>query len=244
MDDKMLMNTNSRKDIIKTRIKGLRLDKQWSLREMGEELNSLIGYESNRNIMKLDDKAGKETVSQLENGKRNITIELAVAYADIFNVSLDYILGRADNLKPEYEKIETQTGLSDNSLQELCNYNAGDNNGFYTLILNSIFEDKYIFKLVEKIGNSILNMAIFNCSYKKDEKIRNRELNRNSKITEYEFSIFMSEFFNNATKYIFDKYNQEINYYVKTKITEIGNLNSELQKRTDAFTAYIKAAKE
>lgn len=41
----------------------------------------------------------KGTVSNLELGKKSPSIEIAVALADYFNVSLDYLVGRSN--KPE-----------------------------------------------------------------------------------------------------------------------------------------------
>ncbi|EGO63047.1 helix-turn-helix domain-containing protein [Acetonema longum] len=42
-------------------------------------------------------KIHKGTVSNLELGKKSPSIDLAVALADYFNVSLDYLVGRSDN---------------------------------------------------------------------------------------------------------------------------------------------------
>ncbi|QDR80450.1 helix-turn-helix domain-containing protein [Sporomusa termitida] len=39
----------------------------------------------------------KASLSNLECGKKSPSIELAVALADYFNASLDYLVGRSDN---------------------------------------------------------------------------------------------------------------------------------------------------
>lgn len=40
---------------------------------------------------------GKSAVSMLENGQRSASLEIAVALADFFDVSLDYLVGRSDD---------------------------------------------------------------------------------------------------------------------------------------------------
>ena len=45
----------------------------------------------------------QNTYSQYENGKRQITIEVLILLADLYNTSTDYILRRTDNPKP-YER--------------------------------------------------------------------------------------------------------------------------------------------
>jgi transcriptional regulator with XRE-family HTH domain len=66
------------------------------------------------------DENGKNTVSQLERGKRGVTLDYAFAYAEIFDVSLDYVLGRSDDWQPEHRDIKkTITGLSDEAISNL-----------------------------------------------------------------------------------------------------------------------------
>lgn len=46
----------------------------------------------------------QNTISQYENGKRNIDNQTLIMFADYFNVSTDYLLGRTDDptfLKPK-----------------------------------------------------------------------------------------------------------------------------------------------
>ena len=48
---------------------------------------------------------GQQTLSQYESNKRKLPIDLLEKYAEIFNVSIDYIMGRTDN--PETNKSTT-----------------------------------------------------------------------------------------------------------------------------------------
>ena len=48
---------------------------------------------------------GQQTLSQYESNKRKLPIDLLEKYAEIFNVSIDYIMGRTNN--PETNKSTT-----------------------------------------------------------------------------------------------------------------------------------------
>ena len=95
------------------RIKELRETKGLSQTQMACELSKLITDRV------LDKDNGKNTVSQLERGARGITMAYAFAYADIFNVSLDYVLGRSDDWRPEYKDVKRVTGLPDKAIDML-----------------------------------------------------------------------------------------------------------------------------
>jgi transcriptional regulator with XRE-family HTH domain len=62
------------------RLKGLRIKKGWSLLE----LSLLVGVSD-------------QTISNWERGKNEPNIENIIKLANIFNVSIDYLLGRTDN---------------------------------------------------------------------------------------------------------------------------------------------------
>lgn len=110
------------KDKAQQRLKELRELRKWTLSVMGNALNEKIGYESdNYKGMKLSGENGKQTVSQLERGTRGITIDVAFAYADIFGVSLDYILGRSDDWQPEHKTLK-DLGFTDNAIVALQSF--------------------------------------------------------------------------------------------------------------------------
>lgn len=66
----------------------------------------------------LEGETGKQTISQIENG-RNINLEMACAYCKIFDTTLDYIYGRTDVMKPNYESIKKDLGLDDLTIHNL-----------------------------------------------------------------------------------------------------------------------------
>jgi len=96
---------------------------------MGRQLNNLLGYngEGSLGLMALDNKTGKHTVSQLESftkeetskNKRNISPNIAFAYAKIFNVTLDFIYGYSDDWNPDFKDVKERIGISDKAIKKL-----------------------------------------------------------------------------------------------------------------------------
>lgn len=107
---------------VKKRLVELRKSKNLSQSELGLELNEMLNTKMQKDA-NLDGENGKQTVSQLER-TRNLTIDFAFAYANIFNVSLDYILGWSDDFKPENKSIKEYTGLSDDAIKTLKELNT------------------------------------------------------------------------------------------------------------------------
>ena len=64
------------------RIRDLREDADISQTEMGKLLN-----------------VSQRAYSHYENGSRDIPVNILIAFADFFNVSIDYLLERTDNKK-------------------------------------------------------------------------------------------------------------------------------------------------
>ena len=126
------------RDTVAKRLRELRKKRGWTQTEMGNELNKIVGVNA-LNLMVLDDEKGKATVSQLESitrtkdGKerRGLTQNLAFAYAEIFDVSIDYLYGRTDDLKPYYRDVKELTGLSDDAVKTLCTVNEVEKNGYH-----------------------------------------------------------------------------------------------------------------
>lgn len=69
------------------RLRGLRKQKGLTMKELGHLVN-----------------VSESAISQYETGKRNADYETMLKFADIFNVSVDYLLGRID------EKTPTENG--------------------------------------------------------------------------------------------------------------------------------------
>lgn len=65
------------------RLRELREDRDYKIKDIAEVL-----------------KVAKNTYSQYENEKRTIPYEFLIQLADFYNVSVDYLLGRTDIMKP------------------------------------------------------------------------------------------------------------------------------------------------
>lgn len=61
---------------------------------------------------------GDKVISKIENGY-GLSLKYALAYAEYFNVSLEYIYFGAKSYKPSYDDIKELTGLSDDALNIL-----------------------------------------------------------------------------------------------------------------------------
>ncbi|ARD55583.1 helix-turn-helix domain-containing protein [Bacillus safensis] len=80
------------------RIKQLREKNDWSLRELESRVN--INY---------------SVLSRIESGKRPVTDSELLKFADIFDVSIDYLVGRSDN--PDFKILDDNKIESDPDLQ-------------------------------------------------------------------------------------------------------------------------------
>ena len=64
------------------------------------------------------------SISGYENGNNEPDIELLGRMADLFNVSIDYLLGKSDENQPPSKKPETRpvSGLTDEDLAKIADY--------------------------------------------------------------------------------------------------------------------------
>ena len=62
------------------RLKKLRTSRNLTLQQLGESIGST-----------------KATIGNLENSNKQPSLQMVVALADYFNVSIDYLVGRSDN---------------------------------------------------------------------------------------------------------------------------------------------------
>lgn len=76
---------------------------------------------------------GKQSISKLEKGVMNLSLKNAIAYAEFFNVSLDYLYFGANSYKSEYDTIKKILGFSDDAIHKLEELNNKSNNLIYVL---------------------------------------------------------------------------------------------------------------
>jgi len=106
---------------VAARIKELRNSRNWSQSKMACELDKRIGRhpQSPHPVLVLDIDSGKQVVSDLERIKRGVTYDLAFTYADIFNVSLDYVLCKTNDKDTKNKETKESLGLSDDAIKVL-----------------------------------------------------------------------------------------------------------------------------
>lgn len=107
------------KDEIAKRLKEQRKLTGHSQAQLAKKIDALIGKAANQNGLRMDKHAGVEYVSGWENNTRAITLNVLMAYSKIYNVSLDFLMGRTPDWNPENHDIKEKTGLSDKSLVAL-----------------------------------------------------------------------------------------------------------------------------
>lgn len=95
--------------------KTLREEKGLTIKELSQKIN-----------------CNEKTISFYENGERELSIGTLQKYADFFNVSTDYLLGRTERKTSniDHQKICELTGLTDDALCALI-YAATQNNIVY-----------------------------------------------------------------------------------------------------------------
>jgi len=103
---------------IGTRLKELRETRSLSQGKLAKELDKRIGMNSPNKIMVLDGTNGGQIVSALERGNR-ITHNVLIAYADVFEVSLDYLYCLTDEWQAGFQEIKDRLGLSNSSIAYL-----------------------------------------------------------------------------------------------------------------------------
>lgn len=120
------MEKNIKKQIGKN-LQRLRKNSKYTQADLAKEIHN-----RDDNFV-IDDGVGKQTISQWETGARGLTVDKAIIYADIFNVSLDYIYGRTGDWIAVHKEMKEHLGLSDESLNQVENINKTDKDLIYVL---------------------------------------------------------------------------------------------------------------
>lgn len=122
------------------RIAKLREDRGLSQKQLADELGK-IGL-----------KVRRETVTQWENGSRDLKTEYTVKLADFFGVSCDEILR---GIKAEHLSVAKTTGLSDETIGNLRNVSKLGEGVFWHFSgqLNNFLGNRNLYALLDAWGN-------------------------------------------------------------------------------------------
>lgn len=133
---------------------GGNMDK-YRLKEVREDYNkrnSDKGIEITQEDMAKKCYTTKSTISRMEKGETEPTINTLIKYAETFDVSIDYLLRYADAKNPEHRTVSHELGLSDKAIETLKYIKK-----------NAAFEDYDISALVNAfIGSGSATFDYFN----------------------------------------------------------------------------------
>lgn len=212
---------------VSKRLAKLRTDNHYTQPELAKKVKELIGLDKCEKGLSLDGDTGKQTISQLECGRRGLTIELATAYSEIFGVSLDYLFCLSDDEQPSNKDIKEILHFSDKAISELKSFyenNTQDFNPLYK-ILNLIIENGMIFKIVDMAALHIISIKIQEIN-DIEQKVKTKEPELILQDIEYENWI--------------DNKNYEMWKFSENMIKLFSKLYSQLYK-SDEFDKYITA---
>lgn len=90
----------------------------------------------------------KQYVSKIEDGSRTLSINMLIKYADYFNVSVDYLLGRTDvkSTDPNIKQICEYTGLSEAAVN--CLIRSKSENDKERRMMSLMIENPWMHSLV------------------------------------------------------------------------------------------------
>ena len=138
------------------KLRKLRKSKNLTLDEMFEGIQEEICNYNGDNYVEKDYRNGS-SISSLERGSSNLSLEKAIGYAKYFDVSIDYLVFDKKSYKPEYDDVKKMLGLSDDALHNLEKLNKTNKQAINTL--NKLLSSK-LFSIFEELINAYSEHAI------------------------------------------------------------------------------------
>ena len=135
--------------LTKKRLLELRKEKNMSFAELSKALAEREVYISHTNLKNYEI---LDPDHSLYGRTSSMSIEYVVAFADFYDVSVDYLLGNSNSRKTEYEDVATQLGLSDEAIEKLIYY-------------KNLSEEKGNTKLLIERDTAIINDFITSTSF-------------------------------------------------------------------------------
>ena len=111
--------------LTKERLEDLRKEKKLSFEQLSKQLAERGVNISHTNLKNYEI---NDPVHPLYGRTRSMSIEYLVAFADFYDVSVEYLLGLSNSRKREYHDISEQLNLSDGAIEELvrCKENSSN----------------------------------------------------------------------------------------------------------------------
>ena len=161
-----MLYDDTRMALTKERLEDLRKEKKRSFDQLSKQLAERGISISHTNLKNYEI---NDPLHPLYGRTRSMSIEYLAAFADFYDVSVDYLLGLSSSRKREYHDISEQLGLCDGAIQELirCKENSSseDEPKMYTqqdtAILNDFLTSAEFELVMEKIKQSMFSYYMY-----------------------------------------------------------------------------------
>ena len=161
-----MLYDESRMTLTKERLEDLRKEKKLSFEQLSKQLAERGVSISHTNLKNYEI---NDPLHPLYGRTRSMSIEYLVAFADFYDVSVEYLLGLSDSRKREYHDISEQLGLCDGAIKELiqCKENSSNEQEpqMYftkdTAVLNDFLTSMEFEIVMEKIKQSMFTYYMY-----------------------------------------------------------------------------------
>lgn len=161
-----MLYDEARMALTKERLEDLRKEKKLSFEQLSKQLAERGVNISHTNLKNYEI---NDPVHPLYGRTRSMSIEYLVAFADFYDVSVEYLLGLSNSRKQEYHQISEQLGLCDGAIEELirCKENSGSEEDpkMYAqqdiAILNDFLTSTEFEIVMEKIKQSLFSYYLY-----------------------------------------------------------------------------------
>lgn len=179
-----MLYDEQRMALTKERLEDLRKEKKLSFEQLSKQLAERGTTISHTNLKNYEI---NDSLHSLYNRTRSMSIEYLVAFADFYDVSIEYLLGFSNSRKREHHDISEQLGLCDGAIAELvrCKENSVNNEdhpSMYaqqdTAVLDDFLTSVTFEYVMEKIKQSLFAYYMYGFSNKdfyKDRREKHAE---------------------------------------------------------------------
>ena len=136
------------------RLKKLRNNRKLSLSKTAKLLEPYVDIQ-------LDGKSGETRISGIENSNANLTLELAIAYSKVFNVSLESLFCLSDDMQPNDKGIREELGLTDIAISKIRDFSNTEVYPKQLEILNILFESDFMTELIQSLDSFIYTTNLY-----------------------------------------------------------------------------------
>ena len=164
-----MLKDEARMALTKERLEDLRKEKKLSFEQLSKQLAERGVNISHTNLKNYEI---NDPFHPLYGRTRSMSIEYLVAFADFYDVSVEYLLGLSNSRKQEYHNISEQLGLCDGAIEELIrckeDSNSDEEPKIYarqdTAILNDFLTSVEFEIVMEKIKQSMFTYYMYRMS--------------------------------------------------------------------------------